>query len=431
MNRKKFLEAFNSYIVNKTADMAEIGKLSETKTRLDLITRNVKEVVDRDNIAWKLYDNEVNWKNYELEVQRREEEWVKARQEKMQYVMPNMRSKRSSLKERQQENENEEIVIEVPKPVTVYWGTACTGAPHLGYLYPLIKVKDFLDAKLHVKILFADVHAALEQVPFEKIEARTEFYKIVIRSILDHCLELENPKHVETITGSKFQFSREYLQDFYELTARTTTKQAIHAGSAVVKGSSSPYISGLAYPLMQALDEHHLEADIQFGGIDQRKIFMFAREKLPELDLQKNSYIMNGIIPGLTKEGKMSASNPNSKIELFDSDERIAEKIFASPAIDFNADYESPIDAANDVASLAILKYILFPQQSFRLRLEDAEFDNFDSLYEAVVEEKAFSDEQLKQAIIEPICELIEPVRKNIIAAKDLYEFAYDQELPL
>lgn len=29
---------------------------------------------------------------------------------------------------------------------------------------------------------------------------------------------------------------------------------------------------------LQALDEHYLDVDAQFGGVDQRKIFMFAEK---------------------------------------------------------------------------------------------------------------------------------------------------------
>jgi tyrosyl-tRNA synthetase len=45
-----------------------------------------------------------------------------------------------------------------------------------------------------------------------------------------------------------------------------------------VKQSSNPLLSGLLYPGLQALDEEYLKCDAQFGGVDQRKIFMFAEE---------------------------------------------------------------------------------------------------------------------------------------------------------
>lgn len=54
------------------------------------------------------------------------------------------------------------------------------------------------------------------------------------------------------------------------------------AGAEVVKQVSNPLVSGLLYPLLQALDEVYLKVDAQFGGVDQRKIFMLA-EKVSSL----------------------------------------------------------------------------------------------------------------------------------------------------
>jgi tyrosyl-tRNA synthetase len=37
------------------------------------------------------------------------------------------------------------------------------------------------------------------------------------------------------------------------------------------------------YPVLQVLDEEHLNCDAQLGGIDQRKLFTAATEWLPKL----------------------------------------------------------------------------------------------------------------------------------------------------
>lgn len=59
------------------------------------------------------------------------------------------------------------------------------------------------------------------------------------------------------------------------------------AGAQVVKQAASPLLSSLLYPTLQALDEEYLDVDMQFGGVDQRKIFMFAKENLPKLGYKK------------------------------------------------------------------------------------------------------------------------------------------------
>lgn len=71
---------------------------------------------------------------------------------------------------------------------------------------------------------------------------------------------------------------REYTLDVYRLSSLLTEHDAKKAGAEVVKQSNNPLLSGLLYPGLQALDEEYLKCDAQFGGVDQRKIFMLAEE---------------------------------------------------------------------------------------------------------------------------------------------------------
>lgn len=78
-----------------------------------------------------------------------------------------------------------------------------------------------------------------------------------------------------------------------------TEHDAKKAGAEVVKQVASPLLSGLVYPLMQALDEEHLGVDAQFGGVDQRKIFTLAAEQLPSVGFKERAHLMNPMVPGL------------------------------------------------------------------------------------------------------------------------------------
>ena len=98
------------------------------------------------------------------------------------------------------------------------------------------------------------------------------------------------------------------------------------ASSVVVKQLENPRVSGLIYPIMQALDEEYLKADVQYGGIDQRKILMFAREYLPKIGYRARVEVMTPMIPGLIGE-KMSSSYEESKIDLLDSYDVIKKKL--------------------------------------------------------------------------------------------------------
>ena len=52
----------------------------------------------------------------------------------------------------------------INKRISVYWGTATTGKPHIAYFVAMSKIADFLRADCEVTILFADLHACLDNM---------------------------------------------------------------------------------------------------------------------------------------------------------------------------------------------------------------------------------------------------------------------------
>ena len=69
-----------------------------------------------------------------------------------------------------------------------------------------------------------------------------------------------------------------YTMDAMHLFSQCSVHDAQKAGAEVVKQSKSPPLSSLIYPLYQWLDEEYLGVDAQFGGVDQRKIFISAEK---------------------------------------------------------------------------------------------------------------------------------------------------------
>ncbi|KAK4700426.1 tyrosyl-tRNA synthetase, partial [Phenoliferia sp. Uapishka_3] len=207
-----------------------------------------------------------------------------------------------------------------------YWGTAPTGRPHLGYFVPLAKLADFLSAGVEVKILLADVHAFLDNLkaPIELVAHRVSYYRELLKAVFT---SLHLPIELITfVTGSDYQYGHKYNVDQLKLCAMTSERDARKAGAEVVKQTESPPLSGLLYPLLQALDEEYLGVDFQFGGVDQRKIFTYAELYLPRLGYRKRAHLMNTMVPGLAG-GKMSSSDPNSKIDFLDSPSAVKSKI--------------------------------------------------------------------------------------------------------
>ena len=212
------------------------------------------------------------------------------------------------------------------------------------------KVADFLMAGCEVTILFANLHAYLDNMkaPWELLEFRKDYYKEIITGMLESIgVPLDKLKFV---TGTDFQLSREYTLDVYKFASICGEHDAKKAGAEVVKQVDNPKLSGLLYPGLQALDEEYLKVDAQFGGVDQRKIFMLARKYLPKLGYKERIHLMNPMVPGL-QGTKMSSSEKNSKIDILDSSKDVMNKLKGSFCEEGNIE-------SNGVLSFA--KYVIF-----------------------------------------------------------------------
>ncbi|XP_036422248.1 tyrosine--tRNA ligase, cytoplasmic [Colossoma macropomum] len=294
------------------------------------------------------------------------------------------------------------------RELKVYWGTATTGKPHVAYFVPMSKIADFLKAGCEVTILFADLHAYLDNMkaPWELLELRVQYYEEVIKAMLESIgVPLEKLKFVK---GTDFQLSREYTLDVYRLSSMVTEHDAKKAGAEVVKQVEHPLLSGLLYPGLQALDEEHLKVDAQFGGVDQRKIFTLAEKYLPSLGYTKRIHMMNPMVPGLTG-AKMSSSEEESKIDLLDKKEDVKKKLKKA--------FCEPGNIQNN-GVLSFVKHVLFPLNSEFVIKRDPKWggDKVYTSYEEV--EKDFAEEQvhpgdLKASVEVALNKLLDPIRKK------------------
>lgn len=190
----------------------------------------------------------------------------------------------------------------------------------------MIKIAQFLRAGVNVKILLADLHAFLDNLkaPIELVKYRATYYKNVVIGLME-ALGVPVEK-LEFVLGSSFQLKPGYMMDLLRSCTIVTMHDAKKAGAEVVKQVEDATLSGLIYPLMQSMDEQYLDVDAQFGGVDQRKIFTHAKDLLPKLGYAERAHLMNPMVPGLAG-GKMSASDPNSKIDVLDPPEVVRKKI--------------------------------------------------------------------------------------------------------
>uniref|UniRef100_A0A2H8TNW2 Tyrosine--tRNA ligase, cytoplasmic n=1 Tax=Melanaphis sacchari TaxID=742174 RepID=A0A2H8TNW2_9HEMI len=139
-------------------------------------------------------------------------------------------------------------VILKERDLKIYWGTATTGRPHIAYFVPISKIADYLKAGCEVTILFADLHAYLDNMkaPWELLELRVQYYEHSIKAMLTSIgVPLDKLKFVR---GTEYQLSKEYTMDMYRLSSSITEHDAKKAGAEVVKQVDNPLLSGLLYP---------------------------------------------------------------------------------------------------------------------------------------------------------------------------------------
>lgn len=256
---------------------------------------------------------------------------------------------------------------------------------------------------------------------------------------------------LEFVIGSDYQLSPKYTMDNYRLCSILTEHDAKKAGAEVVKQVESPIISSLLYPGLQALDEEYLGCDIQFGGVDQRKIFTFAELYLPRLGYRKRAHLMNAMVPGLAG-GKMSSSDPNSKIDFLDAPNVVSKKIKAA--------YCCEGDAENN-GLLSFLKAVVFPIAALQRALspekpswfadtsapegtifsfsEEAKFGTpamhfsaYDELHDAFAR-KEIHPSRLKAAMTSAINTLLRPIQDDFASAEEwkaIEQLAYPPAVP-
>lgn len=257
-----------------------------------------------------------------------------------------------------------------------------------------------------------DVHAFLDNLkaPLDLVAHRTKYYEFVLRAVFT---SLGIPTSQLTfVKGSDYQLKADYTLDCYKLCTLVTEHDAKKAGAEVVKQVESPLLSGLLYPGLQALDEQYLGVDFQFGGLDQvcyprcppydliyrhasfsvqRKIFTFAELYLPRLGYAKRAHLMNPMIPGLMG-GKMSSSDPDSKIDFLDPPEVVKRKIKKAFCEEGNV---------TENGLLAFLNAVLIPISQLRLqRLHGETGESIEGGNEAAGSQKPFTADDAPEGTV-------------------------------
>jgi len=308
---------------------------------------------------------------------------------------------------------------------SAYIGYAPTGEMHIGHFTTMRKLADFVEAGLDVTVLIADLHAHLddEKSPFELLDARSTYYREAIEGMMTAAGA--DPDAVDFVRGTEFQLDEEYTLEMYRMAAETTIARSQRAASEVVRESDSPNLGGLIYPLMQSLDVTALDADIAYGGVDQRGIYMLSREILPDHGGDAPVCLFAPLLSGLAEDEKDSSSG--SAVFLTDSPADIETKI---------NDAYCPMGETANNGILQYIRHLLFPildEQDEPFVVERPEEYGGDLVYERYETLAAdFRSEELHPADLKPaaagyISEVIDPIRERLLDRPELLAEAYPE----
>ena len=237
-------------------------------------------------------------------------------------------------------------------------------------------------------------------------------------------------KNVEFIWASEFiKKHPEYWETVLKLSMNATVQRVLRCGQIMGREDSvSNPSSQILYPLMQAADIHHLNADIAQLGIDQRKVNMLARDIFPKLGFVSPVIVSHHMLMGLLEPPKtssigaetaiakkMSKSNPSSAIFMTDSKEDVEMK--------FKKAY-CPEGQVEDNPVMEYFKYIIFEKVD-RVKIErpekfggDIEIKSYENL------EKAFSKKEIHPADLKNACAkyinlFLDPIREHFKKDKE------------
>ncbi|MDG6242897.1 MAG: tyrosine--tRNA ligase [Methanolobus sp.] len=211
-------------------------------------------------------------------------------------------------------------LLETKEQPTAYVGYEPSGKIHMGHVLTVNKLLDLQKAGFKITVLLADVHAYLNKKgTLEEVRKIADYNKRCFIALgLDE-------KETDFVYGSDYQLGQEYILNVLKLTRSTTLNRATRSMDEVGRKMDDPMVSQMVYPIMQAIDIAMLGVDVAVGGIDQRKIHMLAREGLSSLGFSAPLCIHTPILLGLDGE-KMSSSN-NNFISVDDSEDDINKKM--------------------------------------------------------------------------------------------------------
>jgi tyrosyl-tRNA synthetase len=327
-------------------------------------------------------------------------------------------------------DELKELLSKGRRP-SAYIGFEPSGLVHLGWAMVASKICDLADAGIDVTVLWADWHAYIN----DKLGGNIDNIRICAKYMEDCFEALGVPKDkVKYVYASDLLDDIRYWEKVIKIAKATSLSRVRRAMTIMGRSEDEAEMdsSKLFYPILQATDIFCLDVDIAYAGMDQRKAHMLARDAAEKLGWKKPLALHTPLLPGLKggdrmnpEASKMSKSDPDSGVNIHDSDDDIRRKMnkaFCPP--------EKEEESSNPV--LMLCKHVVIPRLG-KLNIERPEkfggpaaFASYEDIADSYFSGKLHPMD-LKKGVAEGLIRSLEPVRsffssrpENLNAIRDV-----------
>jgi len=323
------------------------------------------------------------------------------------------------------EEEVRTLLSGAPHP-RAYIGFEPSGTLTIAHLITTRKILDLADAGCDVTVFLADWHAWINDKLGGDLARITAAGRYMQASFVALGADPERVRFrwAHELTGSSDYWAR--VVRVAKATSLARTKRAM---SIMGRGEDESDLdtSRLFYPAMQAADIFELPVDIAYGGMDQRRAHVLAREVAHHYRWPVPTAIHTPLLSSLkgggrmdptegSLERKMSKSDPGSGIPIPADRETIVARLQAAfcPAKEV---------AGNPVVEIA--RYIVLPWEG-RLRIDrSAKYGGPVDFTEekeflASYAEGRLHPQDLKGAVADALDRLVEPARRYFAAHPEL-----------
>lgn len=250
-----------------------------------------------------------------------------------------------------------------------YIGVEPSGLFHIGWTIWARKIQDLMDAGVDFILLEATWHAWIN----DKLGGSLENIHLCA-DYIEHCLRAlgVDVDRLRIIRAEEMVRDPEYWSTVLKVAKELSLARVKRALTIMGRKQREALLdfSKLIYPCMQVADIFYLGLDICLGGTDQRKAHVMAREIASAFGREKPVAIHTPLLVGLEGmqrmdtslfDAKMSKSKPEKCIFIHDSEEDIRKKVLDA--------YCPPKEVKNNPV-LEINRLLLFSDPGFTLYID-------------------------------------------------------------